>query len=369
MLTRYALNRRFRLRHLLCILIAVSVIYALTSAVPELLSQDPLSSSIVNGQIDVSTATNLAFSTPSFTSFETLTSAPRQSQLSDTVSVQSSPVSDRPGFHVVIAHYDEVPYFIGTWLDDLRQIPFIQELGLYVTIYTKGQSSNIEAIRSATGADAVITLPNIGREGGSYLHHILENYDDPPPFTLFAQSYLKKAQQTISGPTEGHLKDWLYTRLHERFNHQTGFLSLDRKHDICYCGHCTDMGRDDFYPLWSQFYALITGEVCQRLDGQILSFNGHFVVSRKRILARPRHLYEYLEELVNAPEDHWIHTEPEPTWFEKDKGKSIPSNPKFGHTLERLWHTLFGCDRPEQVTDCDIAGMQPEGPGGCSCND
>ena len=98
-------------------------------------------------------------------------------------------------------------------------------------------------------------------------------------------------------------------------------------------------------------------------------FNGHFIVSRKRVLARPRRIYEYLKELVDAREDNWIHSEPEPNWFEKDKGKSMPSNPKFGHTLERLWHVIFNCSNPAQLVDCDVRGMKAEGPGGCTCKD
>ncbi len=273
-------------------------------------------------------------------------------------------VTPKPQFDVVIAHYSEEPYYIRVWTDSLRSIPYMQELGMRIIIYTKG-SMELAAIKEASGADEVIQLPNVGREGGTYLHHLLSVYDDPPQFTLFAQAKLKKAQEEGSG----EMTPWLQDRLRTQFGNDTGFMSMDRKHDICYCGHCTDMGRDDFYPMWSQIYSMLQGKVCQRLEGNVLSFNGHFIVSRKRILARPRETYRYLQALVDAPEDHWIHSEPEPRWFEKDKGKSIPSDPKFGHTLERLWHTIFACDDPTKVVDCDMKGMKAEGPGGCSCRD
>ena len=275
-----------------------------------------------------------------------------------------TPATPNPQFDVVIAHYSEEPYYIKVWTDSLRSIPYMQELGVRIIIYTKG-SMKLAAIKEASGADEVIQLPNVGREGGTYLHHMLSVYEDPPQFTLFAQAKLKKAQEEGSG----EMKEWLQNRLRTKFDHNTGFMSMDRKHDVCYCGHCTDMGRDDFYPLWPQIYSMLQGNLCQRLEGHVLSFNGHFIVSRKRILARSRETYQYLQALVDAPEDHWIHSEPEPKWFEKDKGKSIPSNPKFGHTLERLWHTIFNCDDPEKVVDCDMKGMKPEGPGGCSCRD
>ena len=275
--------------------------------------------------------------------------------------IQATP---KPQFDVVIAHHSEEPYYIKVWTDSLRSIPYVQELGMRMVIYTKG-SMEPAAIKEASGADEVIQLANAGREGGTYLHHLLGVYDDPPYFTLLAQAKLRKAQEEGSG----EMTQWLQDRLRTKFGNETGFMSMDRKHDICHCGHCTDMGRDDFYPLWPQLYSMLQGKVCQRLEGHVLSFNGHFIVSRKRILARPRGIYQYLRALVDAPADHQIHSEPEPKWFEKDKGKSIPSNPKFGHTLERLWHTIFNCDDPEQVVDCDMKGMKTEGPGGCSCRD
>lgn len=273
-----------------------------------------------------------------------------------------------PQLHVVIAHHSEEPQYIKAWTNNLRTMPYMQELGIKVIIYTKQEESDTTALKEMSGAEEVIRLPNVGREGGTYLHHILRVYNDPPKYILFAQAVLKKAQQE-TGDHIGELKDWLDDRLRNKFSPEIGFMSLDRKHDICYCGHCTDMGRDDFYPIWPQIYAMLENQVCQELDGHLLSFNGHFIVSRKRLLARPQWIYKYLQDLVDAPQDHWIHSEPEPKWFNKKKGKSMPSNPKFGHTLERLWHVIFSCSDPGDTMHCDMAGMKAEGPGGCSCRD
>lgn len=277
-----------------------------------------------------------------------------------------------PQLHLVIAHHDEEPFWVRRWIDSVRSISHIKELGIKVVIYTKGQETDLVTLKETTAADEVFQLPNIGREGSTYLHHLRKVHDDPPPFTMFTQAIIKKGQY-LSGEIEdekvARLKDWIYDRLSEKFTSDIGFMSLDRKHDICYCGHCTDMGRDDFYPLWPQLYAILEGTVCQELEGSVLSFNGHFIVSRKRILSRPKSIYKYLKELADAPEDHWLHTEPEPEWFEKEKGKSTPDNPKFGHTLERLWHVIFNCSDPAQMVDCDVKGMKAEGPGGCTCKD
>ena len=295
------------------------------------------------------------------------TAVQEEVELSRLAETQSPSSGNGARLHVVVAHHEENPIFIRTWLDDLRSISHVKQHGLYVTIYTKG-TMNPAQILETTAAQEVIQLSNIGREGGTHLHHILKIYEDPPPVTLFTQAYLKMAQHEGSGEKAGHLTDWLMDRLNNRFDNSTGFMSLDRKHDVCYCGHCLDMN-SDYYPLWPQLHTLITGRVCHQGEPTIISFNAHFIVSRKRILNRPRSTYQYLQELVDAPEDHWVHAEELPRWFEEKKGKSVPDNPKFGHTLERLWHTLFACDTADVVEDCDVEGMKPEGKGGCMCRD
>ena len=192
MLTRQALDRRFRLRSLVLVLIAVPAIYVFTPGAPELPPQDLVSPGHVTseGQVNASSSSDQVVSTLNGASNASLADTP--SQVSETVHIRPLPGLDSPEFHVVIAHHEEEPYFIHPWLDDVRQIPYVQELGLHITIYTKNPSSNIHSIQTATGADSVVKLPNIGREGASYLRYILENYESPPLFTLFTQSYLKK---------------------------------------------------------------------------------------------------------------------------------------------------------------------------------
>lgn len=301
--------------------------------------------------------------------------APDQS-LKETVSASTNvlvaetevSVAGRPQFHVVVAHFSEEPYWMSKWIAGVRAVPYAQGLGVHVVIYTKNPDTDLKSLKAVSGADEVVRLPNAGREGGTYLHHILENYDNLPQYMWFSQSILKKAQQ-VKTEHPAELVDWLDQRLRTKFDDHTGYMSLDRKHDLCYCGHCTDMGRDDWYPFWPQIYSMLQGKICRSDEAQVVSFNGHFIVSRNRVLARPRSTYEYLQKLVDAPKEHLIHTEAQPKWFDHDKGKSEPSNPKFGHTLERLWSTVFNCSDPTVVVDCDLKGMKAEGPGGCSCND
>ena len=348
-----------RLKHLSAILLALCFIFFL-SRIPYYTS-----SYQATQKDEAAPATDLPLDTPS-----TAIKYASKSQILLEIPIEAP--NTKAQLHVVVAHHSEEPYYIKTWIDGIRALPFVQSLGIHITIYTKGSSPSV--IQEATDADEVISLPNVGREGSTYLHHILRTYENPPLFTLFAQAYVKGLQVLDKDGRKdperppGTLTKWIDDRLHTKWDNSTGFMSLATNHSICHCGHCTDMGRDDYYPLWSPLYALLQGTLCEprKTEGQILSFNGQFIVSRKRILGREKRTYAFLKELVDAPKGHWIHDEKQPEWVDAVRGRSKPSDPKFGHTLERMWHTLWWCERWEDVVDCEEGDG---GEGGCSCRD
>jgi len=67
---------------------------------------------------------------------------------------------------LVVARYKENP---DKWLS-------INQPDLKVTIYNKGDQD-----------DRFVSLPNVGREAGTWLHHIISNYDNLADLTIFAQ--------------------------------------------------------------------------------------------------------------------------------------------------------------------------------------
>lgn len=64
-------------------------------------------------------------------------------------------------------------------------------------------------------------------------------------------------------------------------------------------------------------------------------------------------MYEYIGSLADAPEGHWIHEEKEPAGLKENMGgESVPENPLFGHTVERIWPTLFNCSSELDTGGC-----------------
>ena len=79
-------------------------------------------------------------------------------------------MSAQKKYEIVIAHYNEDL----SWLkDELKS----------ATIYSKGGDKNSPSVPCHV-------LPNIGREGHTYLHHIVANYDTLADVTIFLQGHI-----------------------------------------------------------------------------------------------------------------------------------------------------------------------------------
>lgn len=77
-----------------------------------------------------------------------------------------------------------------------------------------------------------------------------------------------------------------------------------------------------------------------------MAWSAQFAVSKRRILANPYARYSSLSSLLEAPSSHWIHNH----WGPNDSGG--PSNPAFGHSVERAWPVIFGCWDPKLAAEC-----------------
>jgi len=86
-------------------------------------------------------------------------------QLAELRAIQEGKVA-KSQIEVVLSQYDEDV----AWSDDYKNIR---------TVYCK---------KSSVGAEGCIPLENVGREGHTYLHHIVKNYDNLAEWTVFSQA-------------------------------------------------------------------------------------------------------------------------------------------------------------------------------------
>ena len=265
---------------------------------------------------------------------------------------------DRPlQFQIVVAHKRARPSSVQTWLQHVRSIPHIAELGIETTIYTKGHISDLGLFKNITQSQNIYRLRDRGREAASYLHHIVKNYDNLADYTIFTHE-----EPVGIAPETGMFDEAHLDALRYNFDNSTKFLNHGLNEigiGWCQCGECEGHAGSK-YPLMKQIMSMVKGEACHGKQRTVL-FN-QFIVSRDRIIAQPKWIYSYLLELATAPQNHWIHEQKEPAdVLEWMGGKSTPEHPLFLYTIERLWSGLFGCDEDPWAEGCKMF-MERDGP-------
>lgn len=122
-------------------------------------------------------------------------------------------------FNIVLNYYNEELAFVARFILYLKNVSTIQRLNPRVIVHNKNAHLNISYLKDALLVDTGMTLPNLGREGATYITHIINNYDALANHTLFSQA-------GVEGITDTGLSDWFLDRLLHQFNSAVGYLPL-----------------------------------------------------------------------------------------------------------------------------------------------
>ena len=241
-------------------------------------------------------------------------------------------------FDVVLAHYQESPIDVRTTISLIKSVPAIAALRPRVFVYTKGSMAKTEAeledMRLQMGADYARALPNRGREAETYLTHIIDHYDDLGTHVLFCQAQME-------------IPDRVENLLRTHFSSQVGAMSM-YEYTTCPSDNCIPpiFGSPDPVHGFKRIPELfaIFNERFTPPEGLLLTFKGQFIVSRKRILRNAKHKFEWIRNVLNDS-SHFVHNEVgEKNNMDTAATSKSMDNPIFGHTLERAWMVLFGCN-------------------------
>ncbi|WVF67721.1 hypothetical protein IAT40_002480 [Kwoniella sp. CBS 6097] len=251
--------------------------------------------------------------------------------------------SQTSDYDIVVSHYSEE---LEMMRDTIKQVS--ERLPLKATrrviIYSKGpKSENKEGMKELLDmADEVVGLPNLGREGETYLSHIVRHYETPSTnlaeHTIFMQPHLAW--------------HWVFLpRLERLIQPNTGFVSFGP-----YINHtCGKDSTGQSFPRMADIYSIFRADLCPP-EPVVATWAGQFMVSRQRILENQQRAYANIKAKFHEPTDHWIWKE---GWWNNE-----PSNPTLGHALERSWPMIFNC------TDASMAETCGEGHGAtCQCLD
>ena len=157
-------------------------------------------------------------------------------------------------FDIVLSYYKEDLSFVARFIRYLRNVSTIEHRHPRVIVYNKNPQMNSSHLRQTLLADLVIPLPNYGREGATYLTHIINNYHTLADHTLFSQA-------GVEGVTETGLSPWFSDRLIRQFNSTVGYMPMvDENWISTYdCGHNSP---GDTFPRLTELWAMVEHSLC-----------------------------------------------------------------------------------------------------------
>lgn len=174
----------------------------------------------------------------------------------------------------------------------------------------------------------VVKLPNVGREGHTYLHHIIKNWDQLADVTVFVpassatSSYKQKKVHWVVERAlttrNSAFPDQASSSLVEELGDFTTeeYKSSDERNAALNPESSLAPSRHRPLRVWLEAHGL------PDVDG--VTYHGIFAVSRAHIHRQPREFYEHL---IRDLQDH--------------------SSPEAGHFLERSWLSVFHPVPPE----------------------
>ncbi|UJR38288.1 hypothetical protein I4U23_030958 [Adineta vaga] len=165
-------------------------------------------------------------------------------------------------FDIVISYYSEDVDYVAQYIRDLRNTVKLRKLHPRVIVYNKNSKINNQVLKILLDADIIQFLPNLGREGATYLYHIIEHYQILANHTIFSQA-------GVEGLTDKGLADWYSDRLENQFNSSVGYMPLVHPSMIVTidCGtHFTGN-----FPRLVQIWALVEQTLCPP-GGQAVRF-------------------------------------------------------------------------------------------------
>jgi hypothetical protein len=209
-----------------------------------------------------------------------------------------------------------IQYCVARYNED---ISWIAHDSANVLIYNKGARLNVPN---------ELMLPNVGRESHTYLHHIIENYDNLCDITVFTQAKIHDHGYEHDIRTfdnlimqcrlHGHSKNHIRCDCATAPNHFSPDFNMLPEIVSSLCHSCMLDAKEVNKIPFSEWFKNNTGyeynhDVC-------IYVAGIFVMSKQRIHARPKEYYMSLRDQLcnhNAPIE--------------------------GHFMERAWYYVFRC--------------------------
>ncbi|KAM0716918.1 hypothetical protein Q7P37_006770 [Cladosporium fusiforme] len=232
---------------------------------------------------------------------------------------------------IVVARYDRPWEDTMDEVDSILRAESLQKLQVRVIVYNKGADEmDSDELVLRPNLD-IISLENIGREGGTYLEHIVSRWD-------------RLARQTLFIQERPHDSQLLGKRVADYLVPETGFMSLSYAGVVTNCQHPHDRSWSQDSSVISSLYETFNPPPAGECRDLVLTYRGQFIASGARIRGNDKSLYENMLRELQDPSS-WMHTDEftNSPWNQGIRPHDSLNSPVFGYTLERMWGVVMQC--------------------------
>ncbi|KAL8767067.1 MAG: hypothetical protein Q9194_006092 [Teloschistes cf. exilis] len=227
-------------------------------------------------------------------------------------------------FEIVVAHYNE-------------DLSWLRNHSKECCVYAKGPSNN-----HPEPPFTFTPLPNIGREGHTFLHHIVNHYHDLAEVTLFVQGRiddhvdlsLEEMKARCMAVAIGQVQTFPFREL-ELFDHWEG---IPWEH----------------YPCWKRWSSM----ECAKMKGTPLQYFQKYISENDRVpLAvgfAPGAIFAARKETIRQHTKEYYERLLEKMFL----GDMAHVNPETGHYMERFWLAMLNPEEYVQWTPSEQAGVK-----------
>lgn len=248
----------------------------------------------------------------------------------------------KPKVDIVIARYKENLY----WLEDVLSA-LKSRYDISVFIYNKGSTLVVLPEEICDDTLTVRTLPNVGRESQTYLHHIIENYNNrlTDRYVIFLQGEFKEHFRWYGTPTPSTHDEFISNLIKDALqnpSHASTSFANTWRHEVGGCAahygfHIAAHAGQPLAPRspksFGDWYNEFVGEWKDTESWHTIPFwiGGLFAISGEQIRQRPIEYYQRLRDCVG-----------------------VSLNPEVGHFMERAWLGVFNLIEPPNTPQAYI---------------
>ncbi|KAJ3207347.1 hypothetical protein HDU67_007527 [Dinochytrium kinnereticum] len=228
---------------------------------------------------------------------------------------------------IVISHINEDKTVLANMVKAVKDVEYIKKHLGTVTVFVRQNDTDAAALKTLLKADDIVTLGSGGGHAEAYLHYISTRYSELPDKIMFIHG---DASGFLESPYDGSELTHSMNKRLQQLDAATGFMPLGR----------TSVKKFDDNEIGKSRVREIFSMVHLKVAPAHLTFtdDNQFIVSAKRIRLTPQKVFTHLSEMLQVPQDHYLHSE-HLGW----KNQTSAEDLALAHSVESSYGIFFHC--------------------------